>query len=171
MPGIYIQIGQSIKSDNGIYYKVLEFIGNGANAYAYRCPCTSGQNRAIEFVIKIQYNLSNELRRDRFLREAAFLSKCNHPAILTQFDYGTFTTSQNQFPFMVTNFMPETLSKKMRDEIPFELKLKFSCQLLSAVAFLQSQHIIHRDIKPNNVFISNDNVVLGDFGLIKKIDA
>lgn len=170
MPGICIQVGQSLRSDNGVYYKVLEWIGTGANAFAYRCLCTSGQNRGIEFVIKIQYNLSTEIRRERFLREAAFLSRCNHPAILTQFDYGTFITAQNQFPFIVTNFMPETLGQRMHTEIPFNLKIKFSCQLLSAVAFLQSQQIVHRDIKPNNIFISNDNAVLGDFGLIKKID-
>ena len=71
---------------------------------------------------------------------------------------------------MVTNFMPKTLKDSLQSEIRFDLKLKFSCQLLSAVSFLQSQHIIHRDIKPENIFISNDNAILGDFGLIKKID-
>lgn len=171
MAGIYIQVGQSIKSDSGVYYRILEFLGNGANAFAYRCLCTSGQNRGMEFVIKIQYNLSTEIRRERFLREAAFLNNCNHPAILTQFDYGTFITAQNQYPFIVTNYMPETLGDRIRTNIPFQQKVRFSCQLLSAVAFLQSQGIIHRDIKPNNIFISNDNAILGDFGLIKKVDS
>lgn len=171
MAGVSLQIGQSIKSDNDVYYRVLEFLGSGANAFAYRCLCTSGQNRGIEFVIKIQYNLSTEIRRERFLREAAFLNNCNHPAILTQFDFGTFVTAQNQFPFIVTNYMPETLGDRIKTDIPFDLKVRFSCQLLSAVAFLQSQGIIHRDIKPNNIFISNDNVVLGDFGLIKKVSS
>lgn len=72
MAKIFIQIGQSIRSDNNIYYKILEFLGNGANAFAYRCLCTSGQNKGIEFVLKLQYNLSTEIRRERFLREAAF---------------------------------------------------------------------------------------------------
>ena len=36
MAKIFIQIGQSIRSDNNIYYKILEFLGNGANAFAYR---------------------------------------------------------------------------------------------------------------------------------------
>ena len=169
MAKIFIQIGQSIRSDNNIYYKILEFLGNGANAFAYRCLCTSGQNKGIEFVLKLQYNLSTEIRRERFLREAAFLSTCNHPAILTQFDYGTFVTSQESFPFIVTNFMPETLEVKLHTQISFDQKVKYSCQLLSAVAFLQKQNIIHRDIKPSNIFISNNNAVLGDFGLIKKI--
>lgn len=171
MAKIYIQVGQSVKSDQGIYYKVLEFLGSGANAFAYRCLCTSGYNRGMEFVLKIQYNLATETRRERFLRESAFLSACNHPAILRQYDYGMFTTSQEKFPFIITNYMPENLAGKISSgTITFESKVKYSCQLLSAVSFLQSQNIVHRDIKPNNIFISNDNAVLGDFGLIKKLD-
>lgn len=167
---IYIKVGQSLRSASGNYYKVLEFLGNGANAYAYRCLCTSGLNRGIEFVIKIQYNLSTETRRERFLREAEFLRSCNHPAILMQYDYGTFVTARDRYPFIVTNYMQETLLERMKKEIPFDLKVKFACQLLSAVSFLQRQHIIHRDIKPNNIFINNDSAILGDFGLIKKLN-
>lgn len=172
MADIYIQPGQSIQSDKGNYNRILEFLGNGANAFAYRCLCTSGTNRGIEFVLKIQYNLSTETRRERFLREQAFLETCSHPAILRQYDYGTYITPKNNYPFIVTNLMPETLRKKLdTGVISFETKLKYACQLLSAVSFLQSEKVVHRDIKPSNIFISNDNVILGDFGLIKAIDS
>ena len=170
MPDIYLQVGKSIRSERGEYYRILRFLGSGANAFAYKCLCTSGQNRGLEFVIKIQYNLSSQIRRDRFLRETSFLYESKHPAILAQYDHGTFITARDEYPFIVTNYMPETLQNRIHGEIPFDLKLKYSCQLLSAVSFLQSQNIVHRDIKPCNIFISNENVVLGDFGLIKKID-
>lgn len=167
---IYIEVGQSIKSESNNFYRILKYIGKGANAYAYRCLCTSGYNKGIEFVLKIQYNLSTDARRERFLRESNFLKTITHPAILQQYDYGTFETSRNSFPFIVTTFMPQTLRGKMDNEtIPYITKVKYSCQLLSAVNVLQSQNIIHRDIKPNNIFINNDNAMLGDFGLIKKL--
>lgn len=171
MADIYLQVGQSVRSSKNNYYMILEFLGQGANAFAYRCLCTSGSNRGIEFVLKIQYNLSTETRRERFLREQEFLETCNHPAILRQYDYGTFITAKNSFPFIITSIMPETLRKRMdSNAIPFLTKIKYACQLLSAVSFLQSRKVVHRDIKPNNIFISNDNVMLGDFGLIKVVD-
>ena len=112
------------------------------------------------------------MRRERFMREAAFLKTCNHPSILTQYDFGIFTTSKEEFPFIVTNYMPETLNTRIAsNSLSSDLKIKFSCQLLSAVAFLQNRDIIHRDIKPSNIFISNETAILGDFGLIKRISA
>lgn len=172
MADIYIECGQSIKSESGNFYRILEFLGNGANAFAYRCICTSGLNRGMEFVLKIQYNLSSETRRERFLREAAFLQTCSHPAILAQYDSGTFVTQKNRFPFIITNYMPETLQERLKvGSLAFDTKTKMACELLSAVAFLQQQKIVHRDIKPGNIFISENNAILGDFGLIKKIEA
>lgn len=51
-----------------------------------------------------------------------------------------------------------------------EYKLFIMCQLICAVHILQKRAIIHRDIKPENVFVaSNGNVVLGDFGLARRI--
>ena len=171
MSGIYLSINQSIKSDSNTYYRILEFLGNGANAYAYRCFCTSGTNKGLEFVLKLQYNLSTETRRERFKREAAFLQSNVHPSILQQYDMGTFVTNKNAFPFIITGYMPKTLAKELQEKgIPFRTKVKYACQLLSAIAFLQNLSIVHRDIKPNNIFINNDNAILGDFGLIKKVD-
>lgn len=58
------------------------------------------------------------------------------------------------------------------DDVLRSINLKealiYSVQLLSAVHYLQNNNYLHRDIKPGNVFLDNSNVVLADFGLIKK---
>ncbi|MEN6384720.1 MAG: protein kinase [Phycisphaerales bacterium] len=172
MAKIYINIGQSIQSNSGEYYKTLEFLGNGGNAFAYRVLCTSGFNRGIIFVLKLQYNLSTTSRRIRFERESFFLKNGSHPAILKLYDDGVYTLPSGEiYPFIITSFLPKTLRTCFSEgTLDFIQKAKCSCQLISAVAYLQSQQVLHRDIKPNNIFINNNDVALGDFGLIKKID-
>ncbi len=172
MPRIYISVGQSIQSSTGTYYKILEFLGSGGNAFAYRVLCTSGIYRGLIFVLKLQYNLSTESRRIRFERESSFLKSGSHPAILKLYDDGVYTLPNGEiFPFIITSYLPETLKDCISTgTLNFIQKVKYACQLISAIAYLQSQKVLHRDIKPNNIFINNNDVVLGDFGLIKKID-
>lgn len=169
--GIFLHPGKSIISESA-YYKIIKFIGRGGNAIAFKVLCTSGDNHGLIFALKLQYNLSSEMRQERFFKETKFLKECRHPAILSHIDDGIYELSDGRkFPFIVTNFLPQTLVDVVRDvEFDFVRKIEITCQLLSALHFLQAQMILHRDIKPNNIFMNNNDVFLGDFGLLKKIN-
>jgi len=171
--GIYFHPGQSIISETGEYYKIIEYKGRGGNAIAFKVLCSSGENRGLLFALKVQYNLSSQIRRDRFFEETAFLKGCTHPAILNHIDDGTYQLpDQRTYPFVITNYLPETLSSYIgNDKIGFIRKVEVACKLLSALKFLQSRRLLHRDIKPNNIFISNNDIFLGDFGLMKKLNS
>lgn len=173
MTGIYLEPGKSIFAQgSGTYYKIIKFLGQGGNAIAFRVQCTNGPYKGIAFVLKVQYNLSTETRRERFVRETAFLREEVHPAILRHFDEGSYQLSDGRiYPFVITNYCPKTLADVIKQgNVIFSEKVLYACQLLSALQLLQNRNIIHRDIKPNNIFVNGSNAVLGDFGLIKALD-
>lgn len=173
MTGIYLEPGRSIFAQNSkTYYKIIKYLGQGGNAIAFRVQCTEGPYCGIAFVLKVQYNLSTPARRERFARETAFLKEETHPAILRHFDDGDYRLPDGRiYPFVITNYCPQNLEKLIaQGNISFPSKVLYACQLLSALQLLQKKNIIHRDIKPNNIFINGSDAILGDFGLIKVLN-
>jgi serine/threonine protein kinase len=116
-------------------------------------------------------------RRAAFLDEARFLVGCDHPAVMRVFDDGTFTLGRGkgagEYPFLIAEYLPKTLWAVIRAEsASITEKTIFATQLVSAVAYLAAQDppVIHRDIKPSNIFVKGHTCVLGDFGLLKRLD-
>ncbi len=173
MTGIYLEPGRSIFAQGSkTYYKIIKYLGRGGNAIAFLVQCTDGRYRGLIFVLKVQYNLSTPARRNRFARETDFLKEETHPAILGHFDDGEYHLPDKRvYPFVITNYCPQTLEALIHTgSIAFSSKVLYACQLLSALQVLQDRNILHRDIKPNNIFINGSEAILGDFGLIKAID-
>lgn len=170
---IHIDVGQGIKSISDNWYKCVQHLGTGGNAVTYLVFCTSGQNKGVFFALKIFRKLSQPARRERFLKEVKFLFSCDHPALMRVADSGVFTTANGAFPFVVAEYLPQRLYEVIRaDEATTAQKLSYVLQLLSALAYLASLNprVIHRDIKPQNVFVKGRSCVLGDFGLMKLVD-
>lgn len=148
MTGIFLEPGKSIFAQGSkTYYKIIKYLGQGGNAIAFRVQCTNGPYRGIAFVLKVQYNLSTETRRERFLRETSFLKEEVHPAILRHFDEGDYRLPDGRvFPFVITNYFPQTLADIIKQQTAnFSEKVLYSCQLLSALQLLQSKNVVHRD--------------------------
>jgi serine/threonine protein kinase len=93
------------------------------------------------------------------------------------FDEGTYRYSsdgvKNDYPFVVAEYLPNTLHQVMRARSAgLAEKISFSAQLLSALTFMErAEHpVVHRDVKPQNIFVKGKSCVLGDFGLMKILD-
>ncbi|MEX1039403.1 MAG: serine/threonine-protein kinase [Pirellulaceae bacterium] len=168
---IYLAVGQSLQSEAQAWYRNLQLLGTGGNAVTFLAVATSGPHRGVLFAVKVFRKLSKPERRKSFLNEIKFLQGCDHPSIMRVFDTGVF---YKEHPFFVAEYLPNTLDKVMRTgEASVVAKISFAIQLLSALVYLEKlkPSVVHRDIKPQNIFVKGRSCVLGDFGLLKHVDA
>ena len=166
--------GQGIRSDTDIWYRYLQEVGRGKNATTILVVPSSGPYRGVPFALKIFQRTSNEESRRRFLREIAFLQQCAHPAIMRVYDSGVFRVGDEEFPFVVAEYLPLRLYDIIRNNsASIPERLAYSLQLISALDYLASLRpaVVHRDVKPENIFVKGRSCVLGDFGLMKRITA
>jgi serine/threonine protein kinase len=161
---------QSVHAAKAWYYN-QRFLGRGANGTAFLVTCSSGTNIGMQFVLKVFHKISNETRRQAFLKEVAHLRSLNHPAITRIFDEGTFTTNTGvKYPFAVIEYVPVTARTLMLSKQIDRLRaIRIALNCLSAIDCLHktSPPLIHRDIKPENILISEMGAKLADFGLVK----
>lgn len=174
MSGYHADVGSGIKTESESgeeqWYRVLQEVGEGGNAITYLVVQTSGDFKGNNFALKIFKNISNEERRERFFEEQNFLEDTEHPSILKYRDKGTYY----DYPFLVAEYLPKTLEDVIRgDPVPIPERISYSIQLLSALKCLHNldSPVIHRDIKPSNIFIKGTSCVLGDFGLLKRVES
>ena len=110
---------------------------------------------------------ADETSRPRFYREARAAAKLQHRNIVTIFEFG----EEDDTPFIVMEFLRgQDLSKRMRAEPPLTLEQKIDiiAELCTGLHFAHEQGVIHRDVKPANIWLVPDgSVKLLDFGIAK----
>jgi serine/threonine-protein kinase len=109
---------------------------------------------------------TKESWKQDFMREVHVLRDCDHPAIVKVFDEGVLEDGR---PFFVMEYLPRTLHQAiLAGGLDESAKLEIVLQLLSALAYLsrRNPYVVHRDIKPKNIFLKAETCTLGDFGLI-----
>ncbi|HQX51115.1 MAG TPA: protein kinase [Planctomycetaceae bacterium] len=167
---VKLSFDQSIQANSGFWYRAIQQLGRGGNATTWLMIATNGPNSGVPFAVKVFRKLSAPARRASFQDEMKFLESCDHPAIMRVYDGGVF---HEEHPFIVADYMPQTLQDVIRSRSTRLVeRIAFVCQLISALKFIATleRPIIHRDIKPANIFLKGRSIVLGDFGLMKRLD-
>lgn len=174
---LFLDPGRGIRSESGEWYRIIQTLGAGGNAVTFLVVSTSGAHTGVLFALKFFRRLSRPERRIAFHREIEFLRRQSHPSVMRVFDQGTFTYTiggvEGEYPFVVAEYLGTTLRHVIRAKSSsLAQRVSFSVQLLSALIYLERSKppIIHRDVKPENIFINGSSCVLGDFGLMKAVD-
>jgi serine/threonine-protein kinase len=140
-------------------YRILEPLGSGGFGTVYLAEDTWIDKRV---ALKVPHRQGLDF--GELLREPRLLASLNHPNIVTVI---TAEKQDNVF-FIVMEYVPgETLETIVatRGALELPLALDYTCQILNAVEHAHKQGVIHRDLRPANVFVTERGLLkVGDFG-------
>jgi serine/threonine protein kinase len=159
-------IGQSLGR-----YQILEQLGEGGMATVYKAYDTRLERFvAIKVIRTDQFapSLLEEMMK-RFEREAKALAKLSHPNIVHVHDYGEYEGA----PYLVMEYLPSgTLKQRPGDPMPWQQALRIILPIAQALAYAHEHNIIHRDIKPGNILLTEKGLpMLSDFGIAKILES
>ncbi len=152
---------------NSDRYKIIKKIGDGGMGSVYLC-----HRKHDNFMQKVAIKLLNNVKNSqeiihRFNQEKQILAELEHNNIAQFIDTGHLS---DDTPFVVMEYTPGLTidSYCSEHQLSVKQKLDLFLQLCSAVQHAHQNLIIHRDIKPNNILVSeNGTVKLIDFGIAK----
>ncbi len=145
-------------------YQLGSIIGRGSYGVVFKA-LKRGSNKV--FAVKVCTSRDDNAKK-RFYREAEISSSLKHPNITNVYEYGY----EDGIPYIVEEYLDgEDLSSKINARTPLfiEQKLDYLLQILSGLDYAHRNGIVHRDIKPGNVFILfDDTAKILDFGTAKR---
>lgn len=147
-------------------YEILDIIGTGATGRVARAHDPMiGRQVAIKLFAK---ELARGEARQRFLQEARVVGQLSHPSIMTLHDMGIEEATQT--PYLVMEFLEgQPLDRILeKGSIPYPRACAIVAEVACALAAAHRKGVIHGDVKPANVLITDDGrVKLMDFGMAR----
>ncbi len=144
-------------------YRLLQRLGGGGFSNVYLAEHTRDGHQVAMKVLQTRLTNPDDWRT--FLNEARTMH-LHHPHIMPLLDFGL---SQQEEPFLVMEYAPKGTLRDRHPKgarVPLPTILDYVTQIASALQYAHEQHLIHRDVKPENMLLrSDDMLLLSDFGM------
>jgi eukaryotic-like serine/threonine-protein kinase len=143
-------------------YRVLAKLGGGAFGTVYRVAhTTTGTIRAI----KLLSHPIDHKESERVVIEARAASKIAHPNCVEVFD---LQQTADRRPYIVMQLLDGvSLAQVIKKRLSIAEALTLISDVLRGIGAAHAQGVIHRDLKPGNIFVANGRAVVVDFGFAK----
>ncbi len=147
-------------------YELAERIGYGGMAEVYKARCRVLKRWVAVKILKDEF-VNDEEFLERFEREAFAAGSLNHPNIVSIYDVG----KEEDIHYIVMEYVDGITLKdyiQQNGALPWEEAADIAISILSALHKAHRHNIIHRDIKPQNIIMTSDNVPkVADFGIAR----
>jgi outer membrane protein assembly factor BamB len=158
-----IRVGQQVGE-----YRLLHQLGRGSFGIVYQAEHIHDGSQVAVKLLQLQLTRYEDLKG--FLTEARTM-RFQHPHIVSLLDFGL---SHEHIPYLVMEY---AVGGSLRDQypsgspLPLSMVSTYAAQLASALQYAHDRHVIHRDIKPQNILLRADGtLLLSDFGMAEAME-
>ena len=150
-------------------YEIVEKIGNGGMATVYKAVDKVLKRNVAVKILRDEFTTDEEFIK-RFEVEAQSAARLTHPNIVSIYDVGV----EDSLHYIVMELIQGKTLKEIiveeRGPLPWKWSVNVAIQIASALETAHKNDIIHRDIKPHNIIITEDGIAkVTDFGIAKAV--
>ncbi len=149
-------------------YEILEKIGVGGMATVYKAKCHVLNRFVAIKILKDEFTTDSDFIR-RFNTEAQAAASLTHPNIVSIYDVGN---EDNLYYIVMELIQGKTLKEIITEDgkLSWKWSVNIAIQIASALEVAHKNNIIHRDIKPHNIIITEEGIAkVTDFGIAKAV--
>lgn len=149
-------------------YEILEKIGNGGMATVYKAKCHVLNRYVAIKILRDEFTTDSEFIK-KFNTEAQSAASLTHPNIVSIYDVGN---EDNLYYIVMELIQGKTLKDIISEDgvLSWKWSVNIAIQIASALETAHKHNIIHRDIKPHNIIITEDGMAkVTDFGIAKAV--
>ncbi|HTW12291.1 MAG TPA: protein kinase, partial [Solirubrobacteraceae bacterium] len=150
-------------------YRLEEQIGSGGMSTVYRAVDETLQ-RSVAVKVMNREVASESEQLERFRREARAVAQISHPNVVGVIDAG----DDDGRPYIVFEYVEgETLKQRIRrlGRLPVPEAVAYAIEIARALGAAHARHIVHRDVKPQNVLIDDQGTAkVTDFGIARSLE-